>query len=78
LNVVGVAKSFYYGIYGPNEPNMIAFLLPNKNSSKPLKEFVFSVEYLESLTAINFLPALHYSIENRLESRVVKKYLDVN
>jgi len=47
---------------------LIAFLIPNENSIKPLQKFVVSEDYLESLTGIDFFPALPDSIENLLES----------
>lgn len=48
---------------------MIAFLLPNENSTKPLQQFVVSVDSLETLTGIDFFPELPDSIESLLESR---------
>ena len=47
---------------------MIAFLLPNENSENPLQSYIISVDSLESLTGIDFFPALHDSVENRLQS----------
>ena len=47
---------------------MIAFLLPNEKSEKPLQNSVVTVDSLESLTGIDFFPALKDSIENQLES----------
>ena len=47
---------------------MIAFLVPNEPSEKPLYEFVVSVDRLEKMTGIDFFPALEDKIENKLES----------
>jgi endonuclease G len=47
---------------------MTAFILPNEKSAKPLQEYVVSVDSLESLTGIDFFPALADPIENLLES----------
>lgn len=47
---------------------MIAFLVPHKDSDRPLYEFVISVDSLEKLTGINFYPALPDVLENKLES----------
>jgi hypothetical protein len=47
---------------------MIALLLPNEKRTKPLQEYVVTVNYVESLTGIDFSPALEDEIENRLES----------
>ena len=49
---------------------MIAFILPNENSTKPLQTFVVSVDSLENLTGIDFFPGLPDSIESLLESKI--------
>jgi endonuclease G, mitochondrial len=68
-NGVSIPNQYYKVIYDPREQgSMIAFLLPNENSQKPLQTFVGSVDSLESITGIDFFPALPDSIENRLES----------
>jgi endonuclease G len=68
-NGVSIPKYFYKVVYDPKgQGKMIAFLLPNEKSAKPLHEFVVSVDYLESITDIDFSPALPDSIENLLES----------
>jgi endonuclease G, mitochondrial len=46
---------------------MIAFLILNGKSTKPLQIYVVSVDSLESLTSIDFFPELPDSLENRLE-----------
>jgi len=46
---------------------MIAFLVPSKNSDKPLYDFVISVDSLEKMTGIDFFPKLDDKIENSLE-----------
>jgi endonuclease G len=67
-NGVTVPKYYYKVIYDPiGQGKMIAFLLPNENSTKPLQEFVISVDSLEILTSIDFFPGLLDSLENRLE-----------
>lgn len=69
-NGVTVPKYFYKVLYDPREQGkMVAFLLPNENSTKPLQQFVVSVDSLETLTDIDFFPGLPDSIENLLESR---------
>ena len=47
---------------------MIAFLVPNEKSEKPLQTYVVTVDSLESLTGIDFFQELPDSIENQLES----------
>jgi endonuclease G len=46
---------------------MIAFLVPNKKSDKPLYEFVVSVDSLEKMTRIDFFPKLEDKTETSLE-----------
>jgi endonuclease G, mitochondrial len=67
-NKVSVPKYFYKVLFDPRgQGKMIAFLMPNENSTKPLQQFVVSVDSLESLTGIDFFPGLADSIENQLE-----------
>ena len=69
VNGVSVPKYFYKVIFNSKgQGKMIAFLLPNEKGTKPLQEYVVSVDSLESLTGIDFFPALQDSIENHLES----------
>jgi endonuclease G len=46
---------------------MIAFLVPNAASNKPLYDFVVSVDRVEKLTGIDFFPKLEDPIEEQLE-----------
>lgn len=66
---VTVPKYFYKVLYDPRNEKMIAFLIPNERSSKPLSYFVVTVDSLEKLTGIDFFPELPDSLENRLESQ---------
>lgn len=68
-NNVTVPKHYFKVIYNPNKDGkMIAFILPNEKSSKPLESFVVSVDEIESRTGIDFFPDLNDSLENALES----------
>ncbi|UQD55916.1 DNA/RNA non-specific endonuclease [Flavobacterium sp. K5-23] len=49
---------------------MIAFLMPNKKSEKPLYSFVVSVDSIEKLTGIDFFPKLEDKLEDSLEKNV--------
>lgn len=66
---VAVPNQFYKIILDNNsgQTKMIAFLMPHKNSNKPLYEFVVSVDEIEEITGINFFPELEDAIENMLE-----------
>ena len=68
---VSVPNHFYKIILDSNQGKikMIAFLMPNKDSNRPLYEFVVSVDSIESLTGIDFFPELEDDLENVLEAR---------
>jgi len=75
LNTIGQEKVFvpnyFYKILLDNsngEYKMIAFLVPNEKSDKPLYSFVVSVDTIEKMTGIDFFPDLPDSNENHLES----------
>ncbi|PSK80376.1 DNA/RNA non-specific endonuclease [Prolixibacter denitrificans] len=63
---------FYYKVvYDPHgKQKMIAFILPNETGTKPLPEYVVSVDMVEAMTGIDFFPELPDSIENKLEAAV--------
>lgn len=66
---VAVPEFFYKIILDDSKGNfkLIAFLIPNKKSDKPLYDFVVSVDSIEKMTGIDFFPALDDKIENELE-----------
>jgi endonuclease G len=66
---VAVPNYFYKIILNDSNGNykMIAFLVPNSKSEKPLYSFVVSVDSIEKMTGIDFFPKLENTIENKLE-----------
>lgn len=66
---VAVPEFFYKILLQENKDSykMIAFLMPNEMSSRPLYEYVVAVDEIEKLTGIDFFPILPDSIENDLE-----------
>lgn len=64
---VAVPNYFYKIIMTADSKRMIGFLVPHKNSDRPLYEFVVSVDKIEKLTGIDFFPKLPDSLENELE-----------
>ncbi|WP_413999474.1 DNA/RNA non-specific endonuclease [Flavobacterium sp. W1B] len=66
---VAVPEFFYKVVLDNSRGNfkMIAFLIPNKKSEKPLYDFVVSVDRIEGMTGIDFFPALDDKIGNELE-----------
>jgi endonuclease G len=74
LKTIGQEKvlvpSYFYKILLDNsnrQYKMIAFLVPNAKSNKPLYEFVVSVDSIEKMTGIDFFPKLDDKTENKLE-----------
>lgn len=67
---VSVPNQFYKVLIDNNtgKTKMIAFLMPHKDSNKPLYEFVVSVDEVEALTGIDFFPELEDELENKLEA----------
>ena len=67
---VSVPNQFYKVLIDNNTGNtkIIAFLMPHKKSSKPLYEFVVSVDEVEALTGIDFFPELEDVLEDKLEA----------
>jgi endonuclease G len=64
---VAVPNYFYKILLTKDGSKMIGFLMPHKNSNKPLYEFVTSVDAIEKTTGIDFFPKLEDAIENKLE-----------
>jgi endonuclease G, mitochondrial len=64
-----VPKYFYKILLDNSNGNykMIAFLVPNEKSDKPLYSFVVSVDSVEKKTGIDFFPKLEDKTENTLE-----------
>ncbi len=67
---VSVPNQFFKVIIDNNSGNtkMLAFLMPHKDSNKPLYDFVVPVDEVEALTGIDFFSELNDDKENRLEA----------
>ena len=62
---------FYKIIYDPTDvPKLIAFVLPNEKSDRPLTDFAIATDEAEKLTGYDFFSQLPDDQENKLESRV--------
>lgn len=71
-NNVGVPKYFYKVLLDIEDPERkgIGFLIPNKLSTRHLREYVVTIDSIEKLTGINFFKDLLTDIEeNKLESK---------
>lgn len=66
---VTVPNYFYKVLLDENNGDykMIAFLVPHRDSDRPLYEFVVSVDEIEKRTGIDFFPKLNDTEEARLE-----------
>lgn len=63
---------FFKVIYDPtDQPKMIAFVMPNQASDRPLTEFAVPVDEAESLTGFDFFSQLPDNQEAKLESRTL-------
>lgn len=85
LKTIGTEKvlvpNYFYKILLDNSNGnykMIAFLVPNENSDKPLYSFVVSVDGIEKMTGIDFFPKLENNTENRLEKSIDYKAWSFN
>ncbi|MCM4166945.1 Nuclease [Arenibacter antarcticus] len=72
---VAVPRYFYKIVAKGEGGNLkiIAFLFPNREMDKSLKNFVVTVDHLEELTGIDFFQGLPEKLENNLESTVNTK-----
>jgi endonuclease G, mitochondrial len=69
----GVLVPGYYFkiIYDPTDkPKMIAFVLPNEKSDRPLTDFAVTIDKAEQLTGFDFFSQLPDDLENKLEGEV--------
>lgn len=68
-----VVPNYFYKIalnYSNGNYKMIAFLVPNEKSSKPIFDYVVAVDKIESITGIDFFPKLEDKLENNLENNI--------
>lgn len=70
---VAVPEYYYKVLLDYTEPDVkaIAFLMTNEKSSKPLAYFAVSIDSVESVTGIDFFPALPDEVEDALEGERV-------
>lgn len=69
-NQVTIPKSFYKIIYCNQKEKMIGFIIPNKKSNDYLNSYVTTIDYIESVTNIDFFSSLDDFLEKELESNV--------
>ncbi len=76
---VAVPNYFYKIVFIPTDKNpmMVGFLIPHKEASNSIFDFVVSVDEIERVTGIDFFPTLEDELEEKLEqnSTVLKALL---
>ncbi|MCT8340550.1 DNA/RNA non-specific endonuclease [Flavobacteriaceae bacterium TK19130] len=72
---VSVPEKFYKIVVDASTqpPKAIAFLIPNKPSSRSYFEYVVTIDSLETITGIDFFPGLETSVQNMLEGTIDKR-----
>ena len=77
---VAVPNKFYKVLLDNNSgtTKVLAFILPHKNSNRPLYEFVVSVDEVEQLTGIDFFHELDDAIESKIEASASYKSWSFN
>lgn len=70
-NNVTISGYFYKVLlrFDGTKAKTIAFLLPHVGATGQIKDYVVTVNTIETLTGLDFYPALSNSIENRVESQ---------
>ncbi len=71
-NKVAIPDAFYKVIFinDSKNPKTIGFIFNNKSGSRPIIEYVVTVDSIEKRTGIDFFPALPDNIENKLEAEI--------
>ena len=74
-NHVSIPEYYFKVIlrFNNNSKECIGFLMPNQSSKRDLTEFVFSVDYIESKSNIDFFRYLNDSTEERLQKKANTK-----
>ena len=71
-NKVAIPNAFFKALLQNNngEWSAIAFMFANESGRKPLSTYAMSVGDMQTITGINFFPALPDSIEAKIENQV--------
>lgn len=68
---VTVPKYFYKVVYDITPPQkMIAFVLPNEPSKRPLKDFAVTVDHVEKLTGLDFFSPVPEPEQSQMEATI--------
>ena len=66
-NNVCIPSQYYKIVYSQSKNKMIGFVLPNQNLESSLISYVTSIDYIETLSGIDFFHQLDDELENSLE-----------
>jgi len=66
---VSVPGYFYKIVFDPEHTESISFLIPNAPSEYPIYKYTVTIDSIESITGIDFFPALPDSIEVEMEKK---------
>lgn len=70
-NHVGVPTAFYKVVFDPIRVDAIAFIIPNrKEEATDLPKFITSVDKVEQVAGLDFLPELDDDVESLIEAGV--------
>ncbi|MFD2586360.1 DNA/RNA non-specific endonuclease [Croceitalea marina] len=72
---VDVPKSFYKVVFRKKNEQIqaLAFLFPHEESSKPLTNFIISIDALEARTGIDFFHQQSEELQHEFEKKISKK-----
>ena len=75
INKVAVPNAFFKVILSPSGkfPKAIGFMMEHKKGNQPLRSYAISVDSIESVTGIDFFPALPDDIEQKIEKEFSTK-----
>ena len=69
-NTVSVPEYFYKVLLSKDQTQMIGFLIPHESSDAELETFAYSVDYIESVTGIDFFTNLETDTQDTLEQNL--------
>lgn len=69
INKVSIPEQYFKVVMDLNNKKAIAFLMPNKAITQPLKSFATSINEIEKLTGLDFFNKLPAALQEQIESQ---------
>ena len=69
-NEVTIPGYYYKVMYDKRKSKMVAYVIPNEKTAKPLSSFITTVDSIESLIGVDLFHQLPDNIENELERAI--------